>query len=49
MFAFGLIVGLVLGAGGYYLYDKYFAAAEADIAKLEAKLKALKAKLKKAL
>jgi hypothetical protein len=45
MFYVGLILGLVLGAGGYYLYDKYWGSVEARIAKLAMKLEALKAKL----
>ena len=25
----GIVIGIVVGAGGYYLYDKFFGKAEA--------------------
>ena len=41
-FVFGLIVGIVVGAGGYYAYDKFFNKAEVaiktEVDKIKAKL-----------
>jgi hypothetical protein len=38
----GIIIGIIIGVGGYLLYDKYFskveAAAKADVSKFANKL-----------
>lgn len=45
MIYLGIAIGTIVGAGGYYLYDKYWGTVEARLAKLKAKAAALKAKL----
>lgn len=40
----GLIIGLILGAGGYYLYDRYSGSVVSRIRKLEDRAAALKTK-----
>jgi hypothetical protein len=39
-----IILGIIIGAGGYYLYDEYAGTVVSRIRKLEAKLAALKTK-----
>ncbi len=39
-----LVIGIIIGAGGYYLYDRYAGTVVSRIQKTETKLIALKAK-----
>jgi hypothetical protein len=45
MFWLGIIIGVLLGAGGYYLYDKYAGSVETRVKKLEGKLARIRAAL----
>lgn len=40
----GIIIGIAMGAGGYYLYDRYFGSLVSRIRKLEDRAIVLKAK-----
>jgi hypothetical protein len=42
MFWLGLILGVFLGAGGYFLFDKYAGTVEMRINKLQRKLARLR-------
>jgi len=41
----GIVIGLILGAGGYYLYDRYAGTVVSRLQKLESRAEALKAKV----
>lgn len=40
MIALWIIIGIVIGSGGYYLYDKYLATAEKYVESEAGKIKA---------